>query len=179
MKNTILQILINSSYPILFYLIIIISIRIVYLIKNKLKILLINDLITLTFIIYIVCLYYIISHDAIRYSNLNLSIFKEIFRYQIGSILFIKNVVGNILLFIPFGIYVSYYLKLKTPLLLMIVSFIVSLMIETIQLNIGRTFDIDDIILNMIGSIIGGLIYIFFKKTGKLFCTGKFDRSEK
>ena len=39
-------------------------------------------------------------------------------------------------------------------------TILVSTTIEIVQLNIGRTFDIDDIILNAIGGIIGYLLYI-------------------
>ena len=35
-----------------------------------------------------------------------------------------------------------------------------SLTIETVQYYIGRVFDIDDIILNLVGGIVGFLIYI-------------------
>ena len=43
--------------------------------------------------------------------------------------------------------------------------------IETIQLALGRSFDIDDIILNVLGGVVGYLLYIFsefiFKKTSE------------
>ena len=40
---------------------------------------------------------------------------------------------------------------------------LVSISIETTQLLIGRIFDIDDIILNIIGGMLGYLIYKTFK----------------
>ena len=39
-------------------------------------------------------------------------------------------------------------------------TLIASLTIETVQYYIGRVFDIDDIILNLIGGILGFLVYI-------------------
>ena len=42
----------------------------------------------------------------------------------------------------------------------MLLTLVVSATIEIVQLNIGRTFDVDDIILNTIGGIIGSGIYI-------------------
>lgn len=42
----------------------------------------------------------------------------------------------------------------------MLLTLVVSTTIEIVQLNIGRTFDVDDIILNTIGGIIGSGIYI-------------------
>ena len=41
-----------------------------------------------------------------------------------------------------------------------ILTLIASLTIETVQYYIGRVFDIDDIILNLLGGILGFLIYI-------------------
>ena len=37
---------------------------------------------------------------------------------------------------------------------------VVSTTVEFVQLNIGRSFDVDDIILNVLGGIIGYLLYI-------------------
>ena len=42
----------------------------------------------------------------------------------------------------------------------MLLTLVVSTTIEIVQLNIGRTFDVDDIILNTVGGIIGSGIYI-------------------
>ena len=81
-------------------------------------------------------------------------------RYNIGSKLFFYNVIGNIVLFIPFGYFVSDYLKAKKIHHILIVSILISLTAETIQYKIGRAFDIDDIILNVLGAIIGFMCYI-------------------
>lgn len=39
-------------------------------------------------------------------------------------------------------------------------SILVSLTIEVVQKYIGRSFDVDDIILNVVGGILGFLVYI-------------------
>ena len=82
------------------------------------------------------------------------------FRYEIGSTSFYLNVVGNIVIFIPFGYLISTYIKPKRILSILIVSVISSATVEFVQLCIGRSFDVDDIILNSLGAIIGFLIYI-------------------
>ena len=46
----------------------------------------------------------------------------------------------------------------------MLISFLVSITIEFVQLNIGRSFDVDDIILNTIGATFGYLIYKIINK---------------
>ena len=81
-------------------------------------------------------------------------------------------------MFIPYGFFVSYYLKNRKVSTIFILSLIVSATIEFVQLYIGRVFDIDDIILNIIGAITGYLIYIIIDKTGsklpKLFRSNAF-----
>ena len=135
------------------------SLRIGYLIKNKADFCFYKELFTLVFILYIMCLFEVVTLQDNNYGLSNFIPFKEIFRYQIGSRLFIKNIVGNILLFLPYGYFASYYLNNKKLWPTALLTIIVSFTIETVQLKIGRTFDVDDIILNTCGGIIGGFIY--------------------
>ena len=48
-------------------------------------------------------------------------------------------------------------MKTRKPFAMFIISLITSCTIEFTQLKIGRTFDVDDIILNTIGTILGRL----------------------
>ena len=64
----------------------------------------------------------------------------------------------------PYGIFIAKYVKLKNPIIVGIIAFITSLSIEVIQFLIGRVFDVDDIILNVLGCLIGFFIYNLFKK---------------
>lgn len=94
----------------------------------------------------------------------NLELFSEIFRYEFGSRLFFKNVIGNILLFVPSGFFFGMYLKKTSSVKIILFIFLLSSIIEYIQLLIGRIYDVDDILLNVIGGMIGLLIYkIIFK----------------
>ena len=137
------------------------SIRISYLIKNKFKdYKLYQELIHLSFIIYILSLFYIVTFQDVNYGTSNFTLFKEMFRYEFGSPLFVKNVLGNILLFIPLGFYISYYLRSESSISTLIITVLSSITIESPQLVIGRVFDVDDIILNVIGGIVG---YLFYK----------------
>ena len=160
-RSSILEILGEVWPTILISSVIAISMRLVYLIKNKQKIILYRELLALIFIIYVLCLFYVVTFQDVGWSSSNFVPFKEMFRYSFGSKLFIKNVLGNIIMFIPYGFFVSYYLKLKKPLSAFLLILLVSSSIETTQLLIGRVFDIDDIILNIIGGILGFLIYKF------------------
>ncbi len=152
--------LIYDILPFMLYTLeIYISIRTVYIYKKKAKIDIIKEITVPLFVIYLIILFYIISKPTYTYNIINIKPFKEILRYNITSRLFIKNVVGNILLFIPYSMFLSYYLKINKIYILLIMSFIFSLSIELIQIKLGRVFDIDDIILNIISSIIGYFIY--------------------
>lgn len=81
-----------------------------------------------------------------------------------GSRLFIKNVIGNMFLFLPYGLFTSLYLKNEKPYLTLFLTLLTSCAIETVQLVIGRVFDIDDIILNVLGGFLGYLIYYVIKR---------------
>lgn len=140
---------------------IIASIRVAYLINTKKNFKLYEELISLTFIIYILSLFYLVTFQDVNYGVSNYTPFKEMFRYNFGTNLFYKNVFGNILLFVPLGFYVGYYTKTKNIFLAFIIVVLSSSTIEFTQLNIGRTFDIDDIILNALGGILGYLLYKF------------------
>lgn len=175
--------MITSLFPDLLPIIIIItviacSLRLAYIVKNKQRFCFYKELFSLVFILYVMCLFEVVTMQDNNYGLLNIIPFKEMFRYQIGSRLFIKNIVGNVLLFLPYGYFVSYYLNLKKLKPAIILTVIVSLTIECVQLNIGRTFDIDDIILNTIGGIIGSMIYITVEKISykapKIFRTDGF-----
>ena len=140
--------------------VVLISVRLTYLLRNKKKVLIGNEMMMLAFIVYILCLFQIVtSQDVSSLHGVNVTLFRELTRYQIGSRLFYRNIVGNILMFIPFGFFTSYYLKLDKKRIIFYLTLIVSVVIELIQLKIGRAFDVDDIILNMIGSLIGYFMY--------------------
>lgn len=139
--------------------VIVCSLRIAYLVKNKEKFCFYKEIFMLLFIIYVMCLFEIVTLQDYNYGLSNYIPFKEIFRYEIGSRLFIKNIIGNILLFLPYGYFTADYLKSKKILPVCFLTMLVSLTIEYVQLNIGRTFDIDDVILNTLGGICGYLLY--------------------
>lgn len=128
-----------------------------------------KEFISFLFALYLIILVYIVTFKDNNYGTNNFTLFKEILRYKITSKLFIKNVIGNILLFIPLGIFLSYFIKERGIFLIVIVPFLLSGLIEFIQSKIGRCFDVDDIILNFIGGIIGYIIYRFQIKFSTIF----------
>ena len=159
-KNVFMEVL-PDVWPMLIIITVIISsFRITYLISKHKKFVLHKELIYLISIIYILCLFHVVTFQDNNYGISNFVPFKEIFRYDFGTPKFMKNIVGNIMLFIPYGFIASYLLKNKKFSTITILTIIVSLTIETVQYYIGRVFDIDDVILNLAGEIIGFLIYV-------------------
>ena len=149
-----------SMWPLLVFIsVVAISLRLAYL-KGSKKFVLHREIMALVFIIYILCLYYVVTGQDINYGGINLIPFKEMFRYEFGSYKFMKNIIGNILLFVPYGYFSSYYLNNKKIGTTVTVCLIATFCIESIQYYIGRVFDIDDIILNVFGGFCGYLLYV-------------------
>ena len=136
-----------------------------------------KELLMLSFIIYILCLFQVVTfQDDTSWASNNFVPFREILRYNITSKLFIKNVLGNMIMFMPFGLFASLYLKVEKINLPLMLTVIASVSIETVQLVIGRVFDVDDIILNLLGGIFGYVIYKLLKGIGEKL--PKFCHSE-
>lgn len=153
---------VNNTWPMLIIFVVIIStIRVTYLSIHKEKFIFYKEFLNLIFIIYVLLLYQLLTNvETNTTGGYNLIPFTEINRYEVGSRLFMFNVIGNIVIFIPFGYFVSGYIKASKVSHILAVSIISSLTVEIVQLQIGRSFDIDDIILNVSGAIIGFLLYI-------------------
>ena len=168
--------LINLTWPmIIVSMVIIISLRICYLIRKHEHVVFYKEIIMLTMIIYVLMLFQVVTvQDVVSWSSNNFIPFKEIFRYRIGSRLFFKNIIGNLLLFLPFGLFSSYSLKNDDkPSLVIFLTILASVTIECVQMAIGRVFDVDDILLNTFGGYLGFLIYKLIyklKNSAPSFC---------
>ncbi|MDW2800886.1 VanZ family protein [Clostridium boliviensis] len=78
----------------------------------------------------------------------------------------LKNIIGNIILFIPLGFLVPLiYINAQRFYKTFLIIFLSVLLIETFQLfTVLGVFDIDDIILNCTGGIIGYLLFYILKR---------------
>ena len=160
LKNIFLDVFSDTWPTILIAVVIAVSLRLAYLLKGHKKIILYKELLMLIFIIYALCLFHVVTYQDVNFGTNNFIPFKEIFRYDLGTPKFIKNIIGNIIMFIPFGLFASYFLKSKKISIPLILTIILTTTIETVQYYIGRVFDIDDIILNIVGGILGYLLFI-------------------
>ena len=157
---------VNMSWPTLVIVIaIILILKVTYYFKGERKTFCLHEeLMDLLFLLYLIMLFQLVTTQDLAGGGTNLSPFKEIFRYEVGSNLFYRQVVGNIALFVPLGYFASRYCKINDFLTIFFVTLLSSGVIETVQYFIGRCFDIDDIILNVIGGVCGYVIFLITKK---------------
>lgn len=100
-------------------------------------------------------------------TRINLIPFHSIRRFFIRFHLntFLINIVGNIVMFIPWGFGLPLLWKKRQSLFSAVLfSALLPVFIETTQLFIGRSVDIDDLILNFTGSMIGAGLYFLVRK---------------
>ena len=124
------------------------------------------------FIIYILfLLYFLIFSDwygrdvVMEDYHYNLRLFREIkrfwsFREQLG-VWSLVNLVGNVVIFIPFGFFEPIASRQRSFFGTVFDGLLVSMLVEMFQLisKVGR-FDVDDLLLNTFGVLIGYLIFI-------------------
>lgn len=137
------------------------------------------------FVLYFVVLFYFLFFSeemgrtyVTQTYRYNLVPFKEIgrfihYRESLGWRTVFLNIVGNVAAFLPFGTFLPIFsTRCRRLLNTALYSFELSLLVELLQLvfKVG-TFDVDDLMLNTLGGIIGFLIYVAVvhvaKKTGK------------
>jgi len=153
---------IEMTWPTLIIVVSIVAIlRLTYFFKSERKrVILHEEIFDLLFLVYLIILWQLVTGQDLNVSGgTNFVPFREILRYDYGTLSFYKQVFGNILLFVPLGYFATSYCKIKNLGVITIVSLLSSSVIEVVQHFIGRSFDIDDIILNVVGGIVGFLLY--------------------
>ena len=78
---------------------------------------------------------------------------------------FLINIAGNILLFVPIGVFVPLLWNISYD-KVMLIGLCYTLFIELTQIFMPRVTDIDDVILNLVGVFIGIVIHRIKKKSG-------------
>ena len=104
------------------------------------------------------------NHRIETHDHVNFTPFKTMGIYRT----FDKQVIGNLIMLFPLGIYLPLlYRKLRRLsgfFAVLFLSFIISVGIEGLQLATSyRSTDVDDVILNTMGACLGFLIYQLFK----------------
>lgn len=71
------------------------------------------------------------------------------------------NLFGNVLMFIPYGFGLPLlWKKARSPLAVLLLPLLLTVFIETVQLFINRQPDVDDVMLNWLGGMIGEGIFL-------------------
>ncbi len=130
------------------------------------------------FVLYFAVLFYFLFFSeemgrtySERTYHYNLVPFKEIGRFiryhrTLGTGTVLLNIVGNVAAFVPFGIFLPVFsARCRKVWFTVFYSFELSLLVELLQLvtKVG-SFDVDDLILNTIGGLVGFLIYLLGKR---------------
>ena len=124
------------------------------------------------FVLYIVFLVYFLflaewygrtgTGEDYRY---NLELFREIrrfitYREQLGMFAVFANLFGNILIFVPYGFFISMAAERRGFFKTLFCSFGLSLCVDLVGLRIRKNrIDVDDILLNTIGGILGYILF--------------------
>lgn len=74
---------------------------------------------------------------------------------------------GNFLMFVPMGFFLPLVSEKVNKQNILKISIIIPIIVEVIQLIVGRSFDVDDLILNFAGIIVGYFIAIGGKALSK------------
>ena len=142
---------------------------------------------TVLFVAYICVLVYFLFFaenmgrtHAVRNYSYNLIPFKEIHRFiahraVLGAKAVWLNLAGNVAAFIPFGLFIIPVSGRRISFwAAVLLTFDVSLCVEIIQLvaKVG-SFDVDDLLLNTLGGLLGALLYKLFKRIERVRADGK------
>ena len=115
---------------------------------------------------------------GLNFNHINLIPFATIVDYFAleNKLTSVENLVGNVIIFIPLGFLLPILIeKFRKTTNLLLISFGFSLSFETIQLLFPMlgSFDVDDLILNTFGALLGYLGYITQRSLHKAKCTAK------
>lgn len=74
-----------------------------------------------------------------------------------------KMLIYNFLMFIPFGFFLPFISKKINNRSIWKIAVIVPIVVEVIQPIVGRSFDVDDLILNFAGIVVGYFLAVGIK----------------
>jgi glycopeptide antibiotics resistance protein len=104
-------------------------------------------------------------HERVRHYNL--IPFKTIDLYlyafdKVNLIIIFNNLLGNVLVFMPLGFFLALlFEKLRRVTLITLISFLCTGAVEITQfVFMVGSFDVDDLILNTLGGVVGYLVFI-------------------
>ncbi len=146
----------DSIWPMITFIsIVAVTIRGAYLFRGSKKLVLHKELLSWIFIIYILCLYYILM----RKSNVGINLIPIVGLFDDITANY-GFIIHNILIFVPLGFFASYYLSNRKAGTMLMVSLLVAGLTEGLQYYMGRGFNIDIVVFNVLGGFVGYLLYV-------------------
>lgn len=137
-------------------------IRYIIAVKKKEKFSLKKEILNIAFVCYLAGLLIIILVPRTKTDEFSYNLIPTLYlvakgEYVLGT--WTKTMmIANVIMFIPMGIFINIIYKKINWKNIWIIAVLIPLFIESCQIFIGRSFDIDDIINNFIGIIIGYFI---------------------
>ncbi|MEG0734032.1 VanZ family protein, partial [Anaerorhabdus sp.] len=118
---------------------------------------------TIILILFVTLFYMPIELTRPSIENINIKPF--LWLEQLNNVdQFVVEKIPNVLLFIPFGFLLPIVFKrVNKWYILLTITFLMTFTIEFIQSFIGRLADIDDIIMNLFGAMIGYALYVLIR----------------
>ncbi len=165
------------------------AIRVSVLKKRKSQIKWLTEILRLMFVCYLTGLISLVILPAnfclFVYDGIFLGWWEELGHvFQIGDANFVPSVIkwlngelsigswvktmliGNILMFIPLGFFIPLVTGIKSYKKMILIAVAVPVFCETLQVFFGRNFDVDDLIGNFIGIVIGSAVSFGILKAG-------------
>lgn len=142
--------------------------------KGARKICLIFFILYLGYLAYLLFLSPSFGRTASVVREYNLIPFKTIknyikYRAHVNTKTLIINIIGNVVAFMPMGFFIPILFRNKRNLVeVLFFSSLISLVVEFIQYRfVVGSFDVDDIILNTLGGVIGYILFLIIYRIYK------------
>ena len=107
------------------------------------------------------------SHSELVFFSGDFNLVPTVFKLITGELTIgrwvLKMLVYNFLMFVPFGFFLPFVFEKINNRSIWKVAVIVPIVVEVIQPVVGRSFDVDDLILNFAGIIVGYFIALGIK----------------
>ena len=111
------------------------------------------------------------SHSELVFFSGDFNLVPTVFKWITGELTIgrwvLKMLVYNFLMFVPFGFFLPFVSEKNNNRSIWKVAVIVPIIVEVIQPVVGRSFDVDDLILNFAGIIVGYFVAFGIKNISK------------
>ncbi len=108
------------------------------------------------------------SHSELAFFSGDFNLVPTVFKLITGKLTLgrwvLKMLIYNLLMFVPFGFFLPFVSGKLNNRSVWKVAVIVPIAVEVIQPVIGRSFDVDDLILNFAGIIVGYFVALAIRK---------------